>query len=216
MATFGQGINAQLGAIDYSAYQRGAAQGAQSIGQGLANLGQEVGAGLKKRGEYKDNVNSAKKLIAGLKDLKSIPEDVKTQMGLLGAQIDDPNLSLSQQSALATKLTSVADGIFGAGLQQSFKDTQNKRISDAINAATTKQTPEAFMASANRTLAGKTEPVFQPRVEMSKLDILLGAGMSASDIAALQNAQSNAIIADAKGFNARQQAKELSRLLDTY
>ena len=53
MATFGQGINAQLGAIDYSPIQRGsavgaqlAAQGGQMIGQGLANLGEEVGKGV--------------------------------------------------------------------------------------------------------------------------------------------------------------------------
>ena len=53
MATFGQGINAQLGAIDYSPIQRGsavgaqlAAQGGQMIGQGLSNLGQEIGKGV--------------------------------------------------------------------------------------------------------------------------------------------------------------------------
>ena len=53
MATFGQGINPQFGAIDYSPIQRGAAVGAQlaaqggsMIGQGLANLGQEVGEGM--------------------------------------------------------------------------------------------------------------------------------------------------------------------------
>ena len=53
MATFGQGINPQFGAIDYSPIQRGAAVGAQlaaqggsMIGQGLANLGQEVGKGV--------------------------------------------------------------------------------------------------------------------------------------------------------------------------
>jgi hypothetical protein len=53
MATFGQGINPQLGAIDYSPILRGslagaemAAKGSQMIGQGLANLGQEVGKGV--------------------------------------------------------------------------------------------------------------------------------------------------------------------------
>ena len=60
MATFGQGINPQLGAIDYSPILRGsmagaqmAAQGSQMIGQGLANLGQEVGKGIEKYGEQK-------------------------------------------------------------------------------------------------------------------------------------------------------------------
>ena len=60
MATFGQGINPQLGAIDYSPILRGsmagaqmAAQGSQMIGQGLANLGQEVGQGIQKYAEQK-------------------------------------------------------------------------------------------------------------------------------------------------------------------
>ena len=60
MATFGQGINPQFGAIDYSPILRGsmagaqmAAQGSQMIGQGLANLGQEVGQGIQKYAEQK-------------------------------------------------------------------------------------------------------------------------------------------------------------------
>jgi len=60
MATFGQGINPQLGAIDYSPILRGslagaemAAKGSQMIGQGLANLGQEVGKGIEKYAEQK-------------------------------------------------------------------------------------------------------------------------------------------------------------------
>ena len=60
MATFGQGVNPQFGAIDYSPIQRGAAvgaqlaaQGGQMIGQGLANLGQEVGKGIEKYAEQK-------------------------------------------------------------------------------------------------------------------------------------------------------------------
>ena len=76
MATFGQGINPQFGAIDYSPIQRGAAVGAQlaaqggsMIGQGLANLGQEVGKGMqiyyKKKEENKlmdDSINTLQNL----------------------------------------------------------------------------------------------------------------------------------------------------------
>ena len=60
MATFGQGVNPQLGAINYSPILQGsvagaqmAAQGGSMIGQGLANLGQEVGKGIEKYGEQK-------------------------------------------------------------------------------------------------------------------------------------------------------------------
>ena len=188
MATFGQGINANLGAIDYSAYQRGAAQGAQSIGQGLAGLGQGIGVVVKERKEYKNNVTSAKKLIAGLKDLKKIPEEVKTQMGALGAELDNPNISLSEQSAIATRLSSLADGIFSAGLQQSFKDAQNTRIADAVNASMTTQTPQQSIDSFKATLAGKAQPAFESELDMAKLGTLLGAGMSAADVAGLSTA----------------------------
>ena len=61
MATFGQGINPQLGAIDYSPILKGsvagaemAAKGGQMIGQGLANLGQEVGKGIQEYTKKKE------------------------------------------------------------------------------------------------------------------------------------------------------------------
>jgi len=61
MATFGQGINAQFGAIDYSPILKGsvagaemAAKGGQMIGQGLANLGQEVGQGIQEYTKKKE------------------------------------------------------------------------------------------------------------------------------------------------------------------
>jgi hypothetical protein len=189
MATFGQGINANLGAIDYSAYQRGAAQGAQSIGQGLAGLGQGIGVVVKERKEYKNNVASAKKLIAGLNTL-NIPEEVKTQMGALGAQIDDPNISLSEQSAIATRLSSLADGIVGAGLKQSFEDAKNKRISDAVKSIYTTQTPEQSIESFNNTLAGKPQKAFVPKIDESKLGNLLSV-MPADQAASYINALSN-------------------------
>lgn len=61
MATFGQGINPQLGAINYSPILQGsvagaqmAAQGGSMIGQGLANLGQEVGKGIQEYTKKKE------------------------------------------------------------------------------------------------------------------------------------------------------------------
>lgn len=42
MATFGSGVNAALGAINYSPYTQGAIAGGQGIGQGIAALGQGI------------------------------------------------------------------------------------------------------------------------------------------------------------------------------
>jgi hypothetical protein len=47
----GSQINPALGAINYTPYMQGAVAGAQSIGQGIANLGQSVAQGIE--GYYK-------------------------------------------------------------------------------------------------------------------------------------------------------------------
>jgi hypothetical protein len=59
MARFGQGVNASLGKTNYSNYLAGALQGAKgvaaggsAIGQGIANLGEQVGDAIK---EYQNN-----------------------------------------------------------------------------------------------------------------------------------------------------------------
>jgi len=57
MATFGQGVNPSLGAINYAPYSQGAAQGSAAIGKGLANLGQDLAQGIQ---QYRQN-----KLMAG-------------------------------------------------------------------------------------------------------------------------------------------------------
>ena len=93
MATFGQGINPQLGAIDYSPILRGSlagaemsARGSQMIGQGLANLGQEVGKGVesyfKKQDEMKMQLGEIQAIVTSDPDaLKNLPagflEDAK-------------------------------------------------------------------------------------------------------------------------------------------
>jgi hypothetical protein len=122
MATFGQGINAQLGAIDYSAYQRGAAQGAQNIGQGLANLGQEVGAGLKKRGEYKAEVTAALKTADLINTTADLPEGVKKLAAEAKLQLSDPNISLREQAAIGSRMNGMFGGVLQAGLATAMKD----------------------------------------------------------------------------------------------
>ena len=46
MASFGQGIRPELGAIDYSAYSRGAQQGAASMQRGMEQMGQGLAQGI--------------------------------------------------------------------------------------------------------------------------------------------------------------------------
>lgn len=138
MATFGQGINAQLGAIDYSAYQRGAAQGAQNIGQGLANLGQELGAGLKKRGEYKAEVTAALKTADLINTTADLPEGVKKLAASAKLQLSDPNISLREQAAIGSRMNGMFGGVLQAGLATAMKDPNTKALEE-LQLATGKQ-----------------------------------------------------------------------------
>jgi hypothetical protein len=103
MATFGQGINPQLGAIDYSPILRGsmagaqmAAQGSQMIGQGLANLGQEVGKGVEEYYKKKEKTELKNRAITTFQSLgKANPEFIRMlgikdieDTGVVGAVVE--------------------------------------------------------------------------------------------------------------------------------
>ena len=89
MATFGQGVNASLGKTDYSNYLVGALQGARgvaaggsAIGQGIANLGEQVGAGIKQyyeKKEAKEKSSRANNLVKEL--IKKNPAFIKDTFG---------------------------------------------------------------------------------------------------------------------------------------
>lgn len=81
MATFGQGINAQLGAIDYSPIQRGsaigaqlAAQGGQMIGEGLAQGIQQYTKKKEERDMYTAGIESKMgRIVSAMKDFTANP-----------------------------------------------------------------------------------------------------------------------------------------------
>lgn len=59
MARIGTGINASLGAINYTPYMQGAMAGSQAIGQGIAALGQAAGSAIR---DYKQKKEEEKKI----------------------------------------------------------------------------------------------------------------------------------------------------------
>ena len=92
MATFGQGINPQLGAIDYSPILRGsmagaqmAAQGSQMIGQGLANLGQEVGKGVQAYYKKKEENKLVDDGITAIQNLNTSNPEILKNLGVKDA-----------------------------------------------------------------------------------------------------------------------------------
>lgn len=154
MATFGQGINPQLGAINYSPILQGsvagaqmAAQGGSMIGQGLANLGQEVGKGI---ATYQLNKKIASDAIGETEGLmQGSPAIVRW--------LTDPNND-TQAAKLAKKLQkdgtlSVNDATSLHGAVLSFVKTdqqtnQNRMAQQAADADT--QRADAAMLTAQR------------------------------------------------------------------
>ena len=152
MATFGQGINPQLGAIDYSPILRGsmagaqmAAQGSQMIGQGLANLGQEVGKGIQ---EYTKNKEERDMYTAG----------IESKMGRIAATMKafqaNPaafnNVSPISEEELKTYTTNAPKAIAGSkGALKGFY-AELSSLTDRVEAAPAKALQSIQLAEAQR------------------------------------------------------------------
>ena len=134
MARFGTGINASLGAINYTPYMQGALAGSQSIAQGIAALGQSAGAGISNYFKAKEeddlekalgntelstltsNIQQSKQ--ASNKDLYAAAPNVTTE------QIADLNRRINS-SKKAERKAAIAEV---ASLNQSFKEAPAKAI----------------------------------------------------------------------------------------
>ena len=152
MATFGQGINPQLGAIDYSPILRGsmagaemAAKGSQMIGQGLANLGQEVGKGIQ---EYTKNKEERDMYTAG----------IESKMGRIAATMKafqaNPaafnNVSPISEEELKTYTTNAPKAIAGSkGALKGFY-AELSSLTDRVEAAPAKALQSIQLADAQR------------------------------------------------------------------
>lgn len=169
MATFGQGINPQLGAIDYSPILKGsaagaemAAKGSQMIGQGLSNLGQEVGKGI---ATYQLNKKIASDAIGDTEGLMQGSPAVV-------AWLTNPDNN-TQAAKLARKLqkdgtlsVNDATSLHGAVLSFVKTDQQNKNI--IINQ---QQADADTLRSQAAMMAAQREKAGTPGVEMTPAEV---------------------------------------------
>jgi len=177
MATFGQGINPQLGAIDYSPIQRGAAVGAQlsaqggsMIGQGLANLGQEMGKGIEayyKKKEIKkledDGVAFVQKIGArspyilkavGLNDINDTGA-IKAGLKASGGVANFLNMAQAVKSDLdKTQAADIAMRYGASGGPSSYMGADGETFGS----------PEANMMAQNQFMAQKTQELQQDKL----------------------------------------------------
>lgn len=128
MARFGTGINASLGAINYTPYLQGSIAGSQAIGQGIAGLGQAAGASISnyfKRKEEEDRLN---KDVAALKTISSNPGTKATfeQLNVFkpdGSFDDATAKALLRERGLAGTVT----------LANALKDLERQAKTEATN-----------------------------------------------------------------------------------
>jgi hypothetical protein len=127
----GSQINPSLGAINYTPYMQGAVAGAQSIGQGIANLGQGIASGIeqyqKQKKENKMMEAQLKGTITTLEVLNPMaarlgPEAQKT-LGDLLTQLNDPNIPLTEKVARGEAAQKAFANYLNFGIQQQERAT---------------------------------------------------------------------------------------------
>ena len=135
------GVNAALGASNYTPFLQGAmqgaqmqAQGAQNIGQGLASLGSSAGQTFQVIGEQqKQNkvmqgqVDASRNLAQSLLPFaqKISPEAANTIQSFIESTVH-PSIPLAQQAAGAQQFSSHLGEILNFGIQSKAVDDQQK------------------------------------------------------------------------------------------
>lgn len=161
---FGTGVQAGLGATDYSNYLRGALAGAQleaegtaAIGRGISSALGSIGGGFQQRAVKKEKMAERDRLMrqeeatmqgrvkqanafAKVMTELDLPEGAKSIFNDFSTSIaNNPNVSLAEKSAAADALLSQAPTVISLGLNEAKRriDVQeNKFITDAIAANT--------------------------------------------------------------------------------
>lgn len=143
----GSQINPALGRIDYTPYMQGAVAGAQSIGQGIASLGQSVASGIeeyaKRKKENKMMEASLKANINSLEGLSKIASSLspqaQEQFNSTMHQLNDPSVPLTDKVALSEAAQKTVGELINFGMQEKQKQEQALSQQLAYDAAVSGQ-----------------------------------------------------------------------------
>jgi len=138
MARIGTGIRPELGRIDYTPYMQGSVAGAQSIGRGIAGLGEALGQGINR---YFDEKEKEAQLMSSIDDLISKRRESKTVDNFINTYITDPAKQNDREA-----LKSAVIGQYGGdkqratialreGVRQAVaQDLSNTRVGSLVDA----------------------------------------------------------------------------------
>jgi hypothetical protein len=135
---FGTGVQAGLGATDYSNYLRAALSGAQmeaqgtaAIGQGIQNALGSIGSGIAMRGERKEKmaerdrlmkeqekmqtgqIKASANIFRGLTMDQTMPEYVRSQAYQTLSQLDNPYSDTAEKFGIASQASETVKGLLG-------------------------------------------------------------------------------------------------------
>jgi hypothetical protein len=171
MATFGQGINAQLGAIDYSPIQRGsavgaqlAAQGGQMIGEGLAQGIQQYTKKKEERDMYTSGIESKMgRIVSAMKDFAANP----------AAYNNVPPVSQEELNTYTTNAQKAIGGSIGA--QKSFY-AEVASLEDRVQQAPAKalQFIQLRAAQEEQRLRPEVAKYLSERINGTPIDVMDG------------------------------------------
>ena len=116
MASFGDGVNASLGAINYAPYMQGAVAGAQSMGQGMAGGMQAIGQGIQKYIKEQDE----NKMMAG--------NLMGTDKKIIAEASKDPLFAKTLESISLGKSPSRKDVLYATAKVATLEKNQERAI----------------------------------------------------------------------------------------
>lgn len=184
MAAFGTGVNPALGRIDYTPYLQGSVQGSAAIGQGIANLGQGIGAAIKEYSQNKEmrdlltqnNETQAQKALAISEAFKKNPQLFGNVQPFSDKTLQDlknmPNMSMGKLKALNADLNASV-----TKYEPIIAEYENQaREAQAYRAATSSVVPPQNAVSAYIAAGGRSPQQFaktQADIENQRAQSLL-------------------------------------------
>lgn len=182
MARFGTGVQAGLGAINYTPYLQGSVAGSEAMGRGIASLGQSAAAGLTNYFKNKEQDDLEKAL--GKTELANLSGNIQQSKSAANKELyaTAPNVTEQQIADLnkringsdpADRKAAIAEA---ASLNQRFKEApvaalQNIQFSAAQNALKQQETEaknnEAFTKAFGAIPQTKQDTVKVPEVQVT-------------------------------------------------
>lgn len=224
---FGTGVQAGLGATDYSNYLRGAlsgaemsAQGQAAIGQGIQNALSSIGVGLQQRAVTKEKmaerdrlmkeqekmqtgqIKASANILRGFTMDETMPEYVRSQAYQTLSQLDNPYSDTAEKFGIASQASETIKGLLGIA-ERGESMQQNKAITDAIAANREAGTGNVDLPGALQSAIELGAPPAFAAQQLSSIAKLSPSGKPAAVYATAEDAINSIPDAQRENYNVK-------------